>query len=78
MTGKEIQKDHARLLANLQAIQRQFKREELAELIGVSCNTWTARMKEPWRLFSYDNLRSIARYCRIDFVALVDGVITLR
>lgn len=75
---KQIAKDHARLLENLKCIQKNYSVSELADALGISKVTWTARMKEPWRLFSYDNLRSIARYCRIDFVQLVDGELKVR
>jgi len=78
MTAKEIQKDHQRLLANLQAIQKAHSVAELAELLGISKGTWINRMKEPWSKFSYDDLRAISRYCRIDFIALTDGDIKLR
>lgn len=78
MSTKELQKDHKRLYDNLKLIQRNYSVSELADLLGVSINTWTNRMKEPWRLFSYDDLRSIARYCHIDFVQLVDGELKIR
>lgn len=73
MKAAERQKDHQRLFNNLKLIQRNYTVAELSELLGISINTWTNRMKEPWRLFSYDDLRAIAHYCRIDFVKLVDG-----
>ncbi|MBP5361922.1 MAG: hypothetical protein J6Y71_02680 [Ruminococcus sp.] len=66
-------RDHQRLEHNLRLIQQNFTVAELSEVLGVSINTWTNRMKEPWRRFSYDDLRTIAQYCRIDFVKLVDG-----
>ena len=75
---KQIARDHARLLENLKRIQKNYSVAELADLLGISKVTWISRMKEPWRLFSYENLRSIARYCHIDFVQLVDGEIKLR
>lgn len=78
MSTKELQKDHKRLYDNLKLIQRNYSVSELADLLGVSINTWTNRMKEPWRLFSYDDLRAIARYCHIDFVQLVDGELRIR
>ena len=78
MSTKELQKDHKRLYDNLKLIQRNYSVSELADLLGVSINTWTNRMKEPWRLFSYDDLRSIARYCHIDFIQLVDGELKIR
>lgn len=35
------------------------------------------RMKTPWD-FTYSELRAISRYCRVDFIQLVDGEIKLR
>lgn len=78
MKAAERQKDHQRLFNNLKLIQRNFAIAELSELLGISINTWTNRMKEPWRKFSYDDLRAIAQYCRIDFVQLVDGELRIR
>lgn len=73
MKASERKKDHQRLLSNLKLIQKNYSVSELSELLGISANTWTNRMKEPWRLFSYSDLRTIAQYCQIDFVKLVDG-----
>lgn len=76
MTAAECKaraRDHQRLEHNLRLIQQNFTIAELSEVLGVSINTWTNRMKEPWRRFSYDDLRTIAQYCRIDFIKLVDG-----
>lgn len=70
-------KDHQRLLNNLKLIQRNYLISELSELLGVSRNTWTAKMKEPWRRFSYDELRAISEYCKIDFMVLMDGELKL-
>ena len=78
MKAAERQKDHQRLFNNLKLIQRNFTIAELSELLGISINTWTNRMKEPWRKFSYDDLRAIAQYCRIDFVQLVNGELRIR
>lgn len=78
MKAAERQKDHQRLFNNLKLIQRNYTVAELSELLGISINTWTNRMKEPWRLFSYDDLRLIARYCHVDFVQLVDGELKIR
>lgn len=74
----ERQKDHLRILNNLKVLQKNYSASELSELLGISINTWTNRMKEPWRKFSYEDLRTIARYCRIDFVQLVDGELKIR
>lgn len=78
MKAAERQKDHQRLFNNLKLIQRNYTVAELSELLGISINTWTNRMKEPWRKFSYDDLRAIAQYCRIDFVQLVNGELRIR
>ena len=72
-----IQRDHQRLLDNLRALQRQYSAETLAEVIGKSKGTWLNRMKTPWD-FTYSELRAISRYCRVDFIQLVDGEIKLR
>ena len=74
----DVQKDHTRLLNNLKLIQKNHSVEELSKLLGVSKNTWTNRMKQPWKMFSYDDFRTIARYCKIDFVQLVEGELKLR
>lgn len=78
MKAAERQKDHQRLFNNLKLIQRNYTVAELSGLLGISINTWTNRMKEPWRLFSYDDLRAIAQYCSIDFVQLVNGELHIR
>lgn len=78
MKAAERAKDHLRILNNLRLIQKNYSVSELSELLGISINTWTNRMKEPWRKFSYDDLRTIARYCRIDFIQLVDGELKIR
>lgn len=74
---KEIVKDHARLQNNLNLLQRIYSVSELAELLGISTNAWRRRLAEPWRLFSYDDFRSISRYCKIDFLQLVDGTLEI-
>ena len=30
-------------------------------------------MKEPWKAFSYDDFKLLAKYCKVDFVKLMDG-----
>ena len=74
----DTRKDHARLLNNLKLIQKQHSVSELSDLLGISKPTWIAKMKEPWRKFSYDDFRLIAKYCRIDFTQLMDGELKLR
>lgn len=70
--------DHERLLNNLKLIQRNYSVSELSGLLGISINTWTNRMKEPWRLFSYDDFRAISRYCKIEFMQLMEGVLSIK
>ena len=74
----DVKKDHQRLLNNLKLLQKQFSAATLRELIGVSKATWCNRMKEPWRLFSYDDFRVISRYCKVEFSALMEGELKLR
>lgn len=76
--GSTIAADHQRLLKNLKLVQAQFGVDELSSSIGASKATWHNRMKEPWRLFSYDDLRAIAKYCKVDFVQLIDGYLSLK
>jgi len=78
MKATEIQKDHQRLLNNLRLIQRNYRVSELSELLGISINTWTNRMKEPWRKFSYDDFRAISSYCKVEFSQLMEGTLQLR
>ncbi|MBO6115762.1 MAG: hypothetical protein J6P14_01235 [Ruminococcus sp.] len=78
MNTKEIQREHQRLLGNLRLIQKTTTVREMCELLDISPKTWTNRMKEPWKLFSIDDFRAIARYCKVDFVQLVDGELKLR
>ena len=78
MKATERQKDHQRLLDNLRLIQKNYTVSELSELLGISINTWTNRMKEPWRLFSYDDFRAISSYCKIEFSQLMEGTLQLR
>ena len=78
MKAAERQKDHQRLLSNLKIIQKNYSASELSGLLGISPNTWTNRMKEPWRKFSYDDFRLIAAYCGINFTEILDGTIRLK
>ena len=78
MKATERQQDHQRLLANLRLIQKNYSVSELSALLGISLNTWTNRMKEPWRLFSYDDFRAISNYCKIEFSQLMEGTLQLR
>ena len=75
---ERVQKGHKQLLENLQLLQRLYSITELAEVLGISRNTWRNRMRQPWRDFNYDDLRFLAYYCGIDFAQLVDGKLTVR
>ena len=74
----DVRKDHTKLLNNLKLLQKSHSVEELAKLLGVSKNTWTNRMKQPWKKFSYDDFRAISRYCRIDFIQLMEGELRIK
>lgn len=78
MKAAERQKDHQRLLNNLKLIQKNYNVSELSDLLGISKPTWIAKMKEPWRRFSYDEFYLIAQYCRIDLMQLISGELKIR
>lgn len=78
MKAAERQKDHQRLLNNLKLIQKSYNVSELSDLLGISKPTWIAKMKEPWRRFSYDEFYLIAQYCRIDLMQLISGELKIR
>ena len=78
MKAAERQKDHQRLLNNLKLIQKSYNVSELSELLGISKPTWIAKMKEPWRRFSYDEFYLIAQYCRIELMQLISGELKIR
>lgn len=77
MKLNERQRDHQRLLANLQILQKNYTKLALCELLGISQMTWNNRMKEPWRLFSYDDFKAMADYCEVDFTQLMEGTLKL-
>jgi hypothetical protein len=64
---KSIQKEHMRLLNNLKLIASQTTYEEIAALLGVTQKTICQRMKEPWRLFSFDDYWLICEHYKVDF-----------
>lgn len=74
----DIRKDHERLKSNLRLLQKQFTGQKLREVLGVSKSSWANYMREPWRKLNYDDLRQLAKYCKVDFVALVDGELKIR
>lgn len=78
MKAAERQKDHQRLLNNLKLIQKSYNVSELSDLLGIFKPTWIAKMKEPWRKFSYDEFYLIAQYCRIDLMQLISGELKIR
>lgn len=69
----DVRKDHKRLLNNMIILQKIFTTKALATAIGIERSTFSKRMKEPWRTFSYDDFRAISKYCRIDFIKLIEG-----
>jgi hypothetical protein len=73
-----IRTAHENLLSNLKLLQKIHTAQALADLLGISKATWTNRMKEPWKQFGLDDFRLLSKYCRVDFVQLVDGEIKLR
>lgn len=73
----DIRKDHKRLLDNLTTLQKLYSAKALSEALGIVATSWTRRMKEPWRTFSYDDFRIIARYCKVSFTDLMEGELKL-
>ena len=73
----DIRKDHKRLLDNMMVLQKLYTAKALTEVIGVTKTTWTTKMKEPWKRFSYDEFRMISRYCKVSFSDLMEGVLKL-
>ena len=73
----DVRKDHKRLLDNMLLLQKIYSAKALATSIGINPATWSRRIKEPWRMFSYDDFRSIAKYCRIDFTELMEGELSI-
>lgn len=73
-----IRTDHENLLANLKLLQKLHTAQALADLLGISKATWTNRMKEPWKQFGLDDFRLLSKYCRVDFVELVNGRLRLK
>lgn len=73
-----LKKEHTRLLSNLQQLQKLYGVKELARALEITDRTWSNRMKEPWKLFSFDDFALIASYCKVDFETLVSGTLTMR
>ena len=76
--SKAIVKDHERLKDNLMLIQKNSSVSELSDLLQISKPTWIKKMKEPWSRFSYDDLKAISVYCKVDFTQLLTGVLKIR
>lgn len=74
----DIRTDHENLLTNLKLLQKLHTAQVLADLLGISKATWTNRMKEPWKQFGLDDFRLLSKYCRVDFVELVNGRLRLK
>lgn len=77
MTQKEIKDDHRRLQNNLMLCQKILGRVALCSAINVTPSTWTTRMKEPWKKFSYDDFRIIAQVSGIKIEILLFGKVQL-
>lgn len=77
MTQKEIKDDHRRLQNNLVLCQKILGRLTLCTAIDVTPSTWTTRMKEPWKKFSYDDFRLIAQIAGISVEILMFGTVQL-
>lgn len=73
-----IRTDRENLLTNLKLLQKMHTAQALADLLGISKATWTNRMKEPWKQFGLDDFRLLSKYCRVDFVELVNGRLRLK
>lgn len=71
----DIKRDHQRLLDNLKLLQKLHTKARLCEVLGISSATWTNRMKQPWRTFSYDDFRAISKYCKVDLSQLLEGTL---
>ena len=69
---------HENLISNLRLLQKLHTAQALADLLGISKATWTNRMKEPWKQFGLDDFRLLSKYCRVDFVELIDGRLRLK
>ena len=78
MAVNEIQKDHARLLENMKLLQKMFTVKKLAEYLGIGISTWNYRMKEPWKLFSYDDFRTLSKFCNVDIMQIIDGTLKIQ
>lgn len=73
----DIRKDHKRLLDNLKLLQKIYSAKSLADTVGIDRSTWSVRMREPWRTFSYDDFRMISNFCKVSFTDLMEGELKL-
>lgn len=74
----DIKKDHARLLCNLQTLQKAYTVKRLSGFLGISEGTWHYRMKEPWKLFGYDDFKTLSKFCKVDLMQLLEGSLTIK
>lgn len=74
----DIKKDHARLLGNLKTLQKAFTAKRLSGFLGISEGAWHYRMKEPWKLFGYDDFKALSKFCKVDFAQLLEGTLTIK
>lgn len=77
MTLNAIKDDHRRLRSNLMLCQKILGRITLCNAVGITPSTWTTRMKEPWKKFSYDDFRIIAQVSGINVEILMFGTVQL-
>lgn len=75
---QQVQRDHVRLLDNLKTLQKIYTAKELSKFLGISEGTWRNRMKEPWRLFCYDDFKLLSKFCRVDLMQLLEGELKVR
>lgn len=73
-----LKNEHARLLTNLELLQKLYGVSALSARLGITERTWCNRMKEPWKCFSFDDFLIIAAYCKVDFTALLSEKLTVR
>lgn len=76
-TAKATQRDHRRLLSNLKMLQRLYTSAALIDACGIPRATYYYKMREPWKHFSYDEFKAIAKYCNISLDTLLEGELKL-
>lgn len=78
MKNNEVLRDHNRLLENMKLLQRIHTAKRLSECLGITERCWSNRMKAPWRYFSYDDLKTVAKYCNVDLMQIIDGTLKIQ